>query len=218
MGNNNKGISMIDLLSMAKDLIKKGQALGDPELIQMGYNMLEEPPVVDEKNIEPPKKYEYVCSYCGQNITYDVPNRKKCPKCKKNRLTSVEEVESQPSPEQPTHRRATAEDFTKQIRTTNKNSSRIRYNDKGEPDGMYTRTEGITHIINTWNDDGIEGHDEEDDRIKKIAKVGPRNRPPIQMVDAICSNCKKTFTVHPMFLSGREVYTCDRCIVRKGRS
>ena len=205
---------MLNMLAMAKDLIKKGQMLQDPELVQMGYNMLEEPPIINEVQIEQPKTYDYVCSYCGQPSTFDTPNRKKCLKCKKNRLTLIEEAKvKEPS----INRRATADDFTKQIRGANKKDNRIRYNDKGEPDGMYTRTEGVGQITNMWSDDGVEGHDAEDDRIKKVAKVGPRNRAPIKMVDVVCENCKKSFTVHPLFVSGREVYTCDRCIARRSK-
>jgi rubredoxin len=68
---------MVDIIGMAKELIQKGDALGDSELIAMGMAMLEK---YDNNNAVVSDNgglSKYVCSNCGHEFIYDKPERKK---------------------------------------------------------------------------------------------------------------------------------------------
>ena len=97
---------MIDMLQNAKDLIAKGKDLGDPELIQMGMELLEQysPTYADKEevwempddnmgdgHVPPPIVADpfYVCSNCDHNMPVDKEGRKRCPECKKHKLQMV---------------------------------------------------------------------------------------------------------------------------------
>ena len=179
----------MNMLEMAKDLIDKGNELNDPELVSMGMAMLEKysdqplrgeqsnAVIVDEVQdiIEP----YYDCSSCGHTVPFDKPGRKKCPMCKKHTLILLEPlpkfITSAPSP-----KRVAANEFSTQIRQTNK--GRIRYNEEGQPDGMYSRTEQVEGVTNVWDDDKTEGFDAANELLKKFTKVTPRTRKPPKMV------------------------------------
>jgi len=93
---------MIDMLQNAKDLIAKGKALNDPELIQMGMDLLEQYDIqkvtgdikqtVDVGEFKNSDSYEtvedpqYVCQNCGHTMPVDKEGRKRCPECKKHKL------------------------------------------------------------------------------------------------------------------------------------
>jgi len=223
----------LNMIDMAKDLIAKGNQLNDPELVAMGMSMLDkyqDAPVPEYAVVSTPaESAKYVCGDCGHEMEYDKPGRKKCPACKKHRLKLVEPkpVEIKPTQEaidklggilngqkNDTHR-ATAEDFSVQIRKPN--STRIRYDDNGEPVGQYTRTEQIEGVTNVWSDDMEEGFDAENERLKAVTKVSPRTRKAPRMVKAVCDVCHNEQTVHPIHVSGRARYVCDRCVRRQRR-
>jgi len=200
---------MVDIIGMAKELIQKGDALGDSELIAMGMAMLEKydnnnTVVSDNEGLS-----KYVCSNCGHEFTYDKPERKKCPKCKKHTLTIVEST-----PKKNTKSK-NVEDFRQQIRQPTQ--TRIRYNEKGEPDGMYTRNEEVANITNVWKDDQTEGFDYVDKILKQNSRMSPRTRKPVQYIEKTCSVCKSTYKVHPIHVQGRADYVCDKCIRRRSR-
>jgi predicted Zn-ribbon and HTH transcriptional regulator len=106
---------MIDMVEKAKYLIAKGKILNDPELIQMGVDLLEpylpanpyDPPesIPELENNLPsisgeapePKGPEYVCGNCGYTIPVDKPDRKRCPECKKHQLKLVSYEQILPS-------------------------------------------------------------------------------------------------------------------------
>ena len=95
---------MIDMLKNAKDLIAKGKALGDPELIQIGMDLLEQYSPKDDPSVpggytevipeipdvtvevEVAKEPQYVCQNCGHTMPVDKEGRKRCPECKKHKL------------------------------------------------------------------------------------------------------------------------------------
>lgn len=224
---------MIQMIDMAKDLIAKGNALNDPELVAMGMQMLEkyqDAPVPDYAVVSTPvEQAKYVCGNCGHETEYDKPGRKKCPECKKHKL-KLQEPKFTPVPSQSgidklsdillenkslDPHRATADDFSRQIRQPNQ--SRIRYDDNGQPVGMYTRTEQIEGVTNVWKDEGEDRNDPENERLKALTKVSPRTRKPPKMVKAVCDVCHGESMVHPIHVSGRARYVCDRCVRRQRR-
>lgn len=204
---------MLDMLQNAKNLIAKGKSLGDPELIQMGMDLLEQYNPISEIEVPQPEP-KYHCENCGYEMSIDKVGRKKCPQCKKNKLSLLEIEVKQPE----IPHRATPDDFTTQIRTRDPQRDRTRYNEKGEPEGTYAKIEQIGRIVNVWKDDGIEGNDAENERLKANHKISPRNRPPATLVNVVCDSCKKSFNVHPIHVSSRERYLCDRCISRRSRA
>lgn len=163
---------MIDMIQNAKDLIVKGKQLEDPELIQMGMDLLEEyddpagvVQIDGDPVVPPPEPMDtivdrYICSNCGCNIPVDRPGRKRCPDCKKHKLELIETVAeameepiTKPSYEellealenqqlQPKPRRDDIDQFNVQVRG-NQNGSRLHYDDNGNPDGVIRRREEI---------------------------------------------------------------------------
>jgi len=223
---------MIDMLKNAKDLIAKGKVLNDPDLIQMGMDLLEqyspsEPIPEFENNLpsisgENPKfpldllrQPEYVCENCGHTIPVDKEGRKKCPECKKHKLKLVK-YEAQPQPQQ--QPKKDKEDiFYTQIR--NVGNDRIHYDDEGNPDGIIRRREPVdpNKIHNTFIDDGEDSDDPLNEKLKKITKVSPRTRKPTNFVTVTCENCSKKEKVHPIHAGARGRYLCSQCIRRRSR-
>jgi len=194
-----------DINKIAKDLIQKGNDLGDMELIAMGTAMLKkysEPELINEPNISTER---YVCTNCHHIMSVDKVGRKKCPVCKKHTLT-IETPKVSSS-------RVSTNNFQTQIRKHDE--SRARYSDDGQPDGMYARTEAVSNIVNMWTDDGLERNDPENERLKAVTKISTRTRKPPRMVDVTCDICKKTEQMHPIHVSSRTRYVCTKCL-RKG--
>lgn len=245
MVGNNKESIMLDMLQTAKDLIKKGEQLGDPELVAMGMTMLEkykEPAaevyddpedfdmddLLPEEEVELPTKEAdvdiedqyYQCTNCGARMAYDKDGRRKCMSCKKLTLTLVtaEKPKLKKSKRQvsgQTHR-ATAEDFHTQIRKKVPRS-RVRYNEEGEIEGTYTRTEQINGVTNVWQDDKTEAFDEQNEKLKQLTKRSPRMRPPAKLIKVVCDECKTVHMEHPLHAGGRARYVCNKCVKRRSR-
>lgn len=223
---------MYNMIELAKQLIDKGNNLEDPELVAMGMSMLEKykrpedfelDDLLPEEEIEIPAAKvveqikQYVCSNCGTIIPYDKDGRKKCPECKKLALKIVEPIKksSKIITSDTTHR-ATADDFHTQIRQKVPRS-RIRYNDNGEVEGTYARTEQVEGITNVWQDERVEGFDEENEKLKALTKHSPRMRPPAKMIQVVCDECKTVHMEHPLHAGGRARYVCNKCIKRRSR-
>ena len=184
---------MIDMLKNAKDLIAKGKSLEDPELIQMGMDLLEQynpdqtsQTIEDSGGFKEVDKPQYVCENCGHTMLVDKEGRKRCPVCKKHQL-QIYSPPPQPEPyHQPIHKELTS-------------SRRVVFH-------------------NTWNDDMTEGFDEVDKKLKAITKPSPRNNAPVQMVTVTCHSCGKKESVHPIHAptgETRSMYTCSKCIKNK---
>jgi len=154
---------------------------------------------------------QYVCSKCGHTFPVD-KDRKRCPKCKKGSLNKVEI--NCVVIEQPTKSNDTSQ-FHTQIRDVEK--SRTRFNERGEPDGMYRRSEPVTNVHNEWTDSKEDGHDKANEVLKNFTKVSARTRQPTKQVRVVCSECKQDFYIHPIHRAGRTVFMCDLCIRRKRR-
>lgn len=226
---------MIDMLKNAKDLIAKGKALGDPELIQMGMDLLDQytpndpyDPPESIPELEPePQEPQYVCENCGHTMPVDKEGRKRCPECKKHKLVLeqpiIAEKPKRPSAdellaafaEQQVQREPSGmEQFHRQVRQ--QDTSRIHYDENGNPDGVIRRREQVdpSMIHNIWEDDGEEEQDKANEILKKFTKVSPRTRPPAKMVEVSCEQCHKTEKLHPIHAGGRGRHICEKCIRR----
>jgi transposase-like protein len=191
---------MFEITEVAKDLIRRGQLNNDLELIKMGNDLLSQnSPKIDNKKV-------YKCTECGHTMDYDRAGRKKCLKCKKNTLEITSPENKVEEPKNP---------FEFQVR--NKDKSRIRYDENGQPVGKYTKSVTVEGVTNVWNDNTEEGFDEENERLKQITKVSARTRQPTKLVDITCSECKVSYKVHPIHVSGRSKFICDKCIKRRSR-
>jgi Zn finger protein HypA/HybF involved in hydrogenase expression len=234
---------MIDMLKNAKDLIAKGKALGDPELVQMGMDLLEQysptvehiPEIPDVTvEIEVTEEPQYVCQNCGHTMPVDKEGRKRCPECKKHKLVleqpALPEVQRKPSPEElltafeeqqvqqrAPSTRADLEQFNMQIR--NRAHTRVHYDENGKPDGVIRRREQVdpSMMCNVWKDDGEEAQDPANELLKKFTKVSPRTRTPAKYIEVECENCHKTESVHPIHAGGRGRHLCTKCIQRRSQ-
>jgi DNA-directed RNA polymerase subunit RPC12/RpoP len=226
------------MLKNAKDLIAKGKALGDPELIQMGMDLLEQytpndpydpPEPIPELKPEQ-QEPQYVCENCGHTMPVDKEGRKRCPECKKHKLVlerpTPPKIQKRPSPEAllatfeaqqaaPKPQERDLEQFHMQVR--DRGSSRIHYDDEGNPDGVIRRTEQIDTegIHNIWQDDGEEEKDAANELLKKFTKISPRTRTPVNYVEVACESCNRVEKLHPIHAGGRGRHLCVKCIKRR---
>jgi Zn finger protein HypA/HybF involved in hydrogenase expression len=185
---------MFNMNKTAKELIAKGEALQDNELIEMGQQML-------FKNVNK----HYICTNCQHEFVSDKPNRKKCPQCKKNKLIYKPPIEQKKE----------MDEFHFQIRTEEKN--RIRYDENGQPVGKYTKSTSIDHISNVWQDDLSECFDEENELLKSKTIRSPRKRKAVEKISIKCNICNKLYMMHPLHVKGRAVFVCDVCIRKRSR-
>lgn len=234
---------MIDMLQNAKDLIAKGKDLGDPELIQMGMELLEQyspidptPYIVPAEDIPEPISATpfYVCSNCDHNMPVDKEGRKRCPECKKHKLQMVtptakvvddepqrptydellEALENQAMSPQPNN---DMDQFHMQVRA--QGDKRIHYDENGKADGVIRKREQVdpTMITNVWQDEGEDRDDAGNALLKKFTKVSPRTRQPAKMLDVECDNCHKVEKMHPIHAGGRGRHLCEKCIRRRSQ-
>lgn len=174
---------MTDMIEKAKSIIKKGQLLKDPELIQMGMDLLQEYEVVDS---EP----NYHCTNCGHSMPKD-KERKRCPECKKHTL-----VINMPSV--PVDKKD--ESFISPI---NGNIVQAKKGTKRQP------VQGFT---NTWKDeDRAEGQDKANELLKQFTKHTERTRETFKYVNKTCAECGTTYKENPAYLVGSSRYVCVNC-------
>jgi predicted Zn-ribbon and HTH transcriptional regulator len=201
---------MSDLLEKAKQIIAKGKALQDPDLIQMGMDLLEEmgPPPDNES----PSYYK--CKNCGHTMPVD-KERKRCPKCNKHKLSIVtppapSDVAPPPTPDN--------NSFYHEIRS--KQQERTYYDDEGNPVGRYTKTEQFEPktFTNVFNDDKTEFVDDPvNEKLKAITKVNPRTRKSTNLVSVKCDGCGKEDQVHPIHMASSSRYLCNKCAGRRSQ-
>lgn len=209
---------MIDMVQNAKDLIQKGKTLQDPDLVQMGMDLLSQYEI-DDSDDEENKEPQYVCQSCGHVMQVDRPNRKKCPKCKKHKLVleqdNISKTTEQQSDQQTENQKIDSNSFSMQVRGPK--SDRIHYNDQGEPDGVIRKSEEIDpkKIDNIWQDDGEYRDDNANTLLKQFTKATPRTRQRTQKVKVECENCHSIEYVHPIHATSRGRYLCERCIRRR---
>jgi Zn finger protein HypA/HybF involved in hydrogenase expression len=215
---------MIDMLKNAKDLIAKGKKLNDPELIQMGIDLLQQynpdqitPTIENNGGFRQISKVfnklpepQYVCDSCGHTMPVDKEGRKRCPACKKHALQIVNDLRSDPPVNVP-------DANTYHFQTRNTQASRMHYDENGNILGKLTRTEQVANIHNTYQDDLTEGFDKENEALKQITKVSPRTRKAYQPKQVVCAECGCKIKMHPLHAAGRAVHYCTECLRRKMR-
>jgi transposase-like protein len=203
---------MIDMIKNAKELIAKGKLLNDPELVQMGMDLLNQydPDQMSEtvENNGPLKTdtLYYHCHNCKYTFPVDKEGRKKCPECKKHKLKIDQATNIELTPKK-THE---LEQFNMQIRKTDKN--RVRYNEDGQQEGTYTKSESIGPIKNVWDDNGTEEQDDANTTLKQFTHFSPRTRPHVKMVEVQCDRCKSIRLENPIHVRNRARYVCARCV------
>jgi DNA-directed RNA polymerase subunit RPC12/RpoP len=238
VAEKNRGQVMIDMLDNAKQLISKGKILGDPELVQMGMDLLEQYSPKDDPSVsggytEPQQPKEnitfedqYICSNCGHEMPVDKEGRKRCPECKKHKLELVKANNFVDVPEG--KESAILDYFEKQNKTAStqqydefftqvrdRDAQRLHYDDEGNPDGLIRRREEVDpkQIRNEWVDNKTEEIDDPVNEIlKKYTKRTPRTRASVQMVDVKCDRCGRHERLHPIHVRGRSRYVCARCV------
>lgn len=205
---------MIDMLKNAKDLIAKGKALGDSELVQMGMDLLEQYSPVIDSNVPEPQTPQYICENCGHTMSVDKKGRKRCPQCKKHRLVILEQA----IPKNPQRTRGDKDEFHRPVRAPN--NDRIYYDDQGQQIGKYTRPEPFSPetLTNTFQDDGTEFKDDPvNEKLKAITRVSERTRKPAKLVEVKCDNCNKIDMIHPLHIANSSRYLCNRCISKRSQ-
>ena len=209
----------MNMIEIAKQLIEKGNELDDSQLVTMGYEMLEKYSnaptsiVVAATESQSPARM-YICDHCDYTFEYDKDGRKACPNCKKRGLRIWPEETEEDSP--PAPKRVTAEDFSIQIR--NQSKTRVRYDDNGQPAGMYTKAEPVVRVKNEWEDDGMDRNDPINEKLKAVTTVSARTRKPTKLVTVVCDVCKREEQMHPLHVGGRARYVCSKCLRRGVRS
>lgn len=189
---------MSDITQKAQYLIDKGKEIGDEEMIKMGQEMLG--PVKE--------KIQYKCTNCGNEIESD-KKRKKCPNCGKHKL--------QIKDDKPNVKKSDIKSqFTREIRDNK--SKKYVYDDDGNIVGTLAQSRNFSGFENTWKDEDVtEFNDEANKKLKAVTKVSTRTRSPTKKKEVQCESCKKTFYVHPIHISGRGRYLCDRCVGRRSQ-
>ena len=209
------------MIETAKDLIKKGKELGDPELIQMGHELLlQHDSGVDES---PAHKYTYECDNC-EHIFGSDKVRKACPECRKRKLCEVDpnagnELVNLFHNNEPEEEQEPVEDGIFQFKNNrNSESARVRYDDDGNPDGTYTKSievnpNMIKRNFKKIDDEGLFREETETFTKKVKFDVRPR-RPKPKRRKKTCAgeNCNREFSPTP----GSKEYLCRKCISRKG--
>lgn len=169
----------MSIVETAKKIIEKGKEIGDVELISQGLALLEEN---TEKN-----KYndivKFRCNHCEAEFE-SKPTRKACPRCKKRKLSLINNTVEQPVDD--------AQDGVTQTRLVSQQ--------KGVPAKFRT---------NTFVDNG-EYRKETKEQSKIIFNKTPR-RPPTKMVQTTCKICGKTYECSP---SLAEQTRCNNCIIK----
>jgi transposase-like protein len=227
VAEKNRGQVMIDMLDNAKQLIAKGKTLGDPELVQMGMDLLEKySPTESELEEDIVFEDKYICSNCGHEMPVDKEGRKRCPECKKHKLELVKANNFVDVPEG--KESAILDYFEKQNKTAStqqydefftqvrdRDAQRLHYDDQGNPDGLIRRREEVdpNQIRNDWVDNKTEEIDDPVNEIlKKYTKRTPRTRASVKMVDVKCDRCGRHEKLHPIHVRGRSRYVCARCV------
>ena len=77
------------------------------------------------------------------------------------------------------------------------------------------RREPIRVGKNLFVDNGLEGNDSENERLKKLTNISPRTRRYVP-ANVVCSVCGRKEQVHPMHVrrnDGENTYRCTKCSI-----
>lgn len=183
---------MIDLVQNAKDLIKKGELLNDPELIAMGNNLLDKHLADQIETEEKPKKKR---GRPKKVETESKPVKKKRGRPPKKKTVEKTEVVEETKDEH---------DFSMQIIKEKKNS---KFVDENGEERTLCRTKAISVGQNTFVDDLSSDKDDFD----KLAFKGTitKRRDPAKKRELECRQCHNKFYLLPNEES--QIY-CNKCV------
>jgi hypothetical protein len=174
-------------VDVAKELLRKGIALNDPELIAMANSLLKED--VPKNEVEPPKKKR---------------GRKK--------KDVIEEKEVVAAPVQ-----LDSSSYVTTVRRENAaQKSRIRFTPDGKQEGVYTRSEQVNIKIRPV-DSGEFKDDKSNDSLKQFTKpITQMEQRDSGLVTVRCiGGCNREYKIASIHLRNG-AYTCDKCIMRRG--
>jgi hypothetical protein len=177
----------MNTIDIAKDLLKKGIALKDKDLIDMANQLIENPldNIVDVSIASRRSKVEL-----------DTPPAK--PKRQTKKSVAVKQ-ESAPEQEKPKTARASQIDQFKMQKEKN-----VRKKRQPVTDSKWS---------NRFVDDGIEAKDE--DNITPVIELAKRDREKFKKVSQLCENCKQSVMIHPAH--AREFFICDDCLANRSK-
>lgn len=131
-----------------------------------------------------------------------------------DKKTDIKKTKSKKQPKQDPPKRPDLETFVVNKKVGDK--KKMRYNDKGEVDGSYGRSEEVKFVKNLFEDDGSIAASErkETEMIKNKLESGSlkkrEKRQPAQMIEVKCQKCNKTLTVFKSSVFS-SYYICNGC-------
>jgi hypothetical protein len=104
------------------------------------------------------------------------------------------------------------------IVTINKKENRKRVNpETGLEEGVYTKSEPVRANTKFYSGDDLYKEDAEKFDKKVKHSRSPR-RTECKKIKMTCDTCKKEYSVSPILAANKEIYFCDKCIIKKSRS
>lgn len=145
----------------------------------------------------------YICEGCGHQFSSDKV-RKRCPKCKKQKLTVKKK-----------DRVDELSEFTTKIRGDNVPLNRDIFDENGNKIGRKTIGVPVQAKPMKCMDLKEVASDPDDKKVAKALKSGKQSLSPrregIKKIEVKCSMCGKSNLVNPLLAAG-SVYRCDNCI------
>jgi DNA-directed RNA polymerase subunit RPC12/RpoP len=200
---------MVDILTTAKELLAKGIALNDADLIAMANSILNSEAKTAVATEGVPQQ-EYKCLNCA-HVFSSAKLKKACPKCKKRKLMLVEHKVTAGPPPVVTEK----QDYREINGIYHKKGKVPRVNPiTGAVEGSYGRTEPIIVKPNSFVDDGTEGEDGRmfDKKYGKFFRRSPRVKPVAKPLNVPCGICHRPFELSPALYRGQDAYyVCNKC-------
>lgn len=199
------------------ELLARAKETDDDDLLNMALSMLDEPKQ-EEDGIH------YICDNCEHEL-YSEKTRIRCPKCKKHKLVAQSNIvrkETKPQKQEKPRRETDYSQFTTSTKNNTSEKDRIRYNEDGEPEGTYTKSEPLQIKENQFEDDTLLFKADTLEQQKLHQKLGglamvPRSRPKPKYDNVTCNKCGRDHKVLAIHARGKDFYMCDRCIAKNAR-
>jgi hypothetical protein len=188
----------MNTIDIAKDLLKKGIALKDKDLINMANQLIENPldNILDVSITSIESSPEIDISESSV-----LPAQSAAPaKSKRQTKKSVAvKQEAPPKQEKPKTARASQIDQFKMQKEKN-----VRKKRQPVTDSKWS---------NKFVDNRIEAKDEHN--ITPVIKLAKRDREKFKKVGQLCESCKQLIMIHPVH--AREFFICDDCLANRSR-
>lgn len=193
----------MDTIQIAKDLLRKGIAINDTEIIGMAHQILG----LAVKENDSTTQSENLTAI---NMT-PLASEKSKTRTKRGRSKSVEKEISADDVNRSSPKASSQK--VESFRTINLND--FRNNKSKDSDGSKKRKvkTPVSSLgkKNIFSDNGIDAKDEEN--ITPTVKLTPRERPRQEKVRQSCEYCKTSVFINP--IHAREFFVCDECLENK---